>query len=71
MPKLRNLTAKLVIKILEQHGFRLRRTSGSHFIFDHPITKKKVIVPHHTKDLAKGTLLSILKQAGMTKDDLP
>ena len=70
MPKLPNLTSKQIMAILEGKGFRLRRSSGSHFIFDNPETKRKVIVPYHTRDLPKGTLLSILKQAGISKDEL-
>ena len=70
MPKLPVLSSKQTIKILEQNGFHLRRSSGSHFIFYHPETKRKVIVPYHAKDIPKGTLLAILKQAGILKDEL-
>ncbi len=70
MPKLPVLSSKRIIAILEQNGFRLKRSSGSHFIFSNLITGRKAIVPHHTRDLPKGTLLSILKQAGITKDEI-
>jgi len=70
MPKLPVLTAKRLIKILEKLGFRLDHKTGSHFIFYHPLLYKRVTVPVHTKDLPKGTLLSILKQAGIGKDEL-
>jgi len=31
---------------------------------------KKVTLPFHCKDLPKGTILSILKSAGITKNDI-
>lgn len=70
MPKLPCLTSKKVLKLLRQNGFQLDHKTGSHFIFYHPETKKRATVPYHSKDLPKGTLLSILKQAGLSKDDL-
>ena len=70
MPKSPVLTAKKVIAKLIQSGFRLDHSTGSHYIFYHSITKKRVVVPYHTKDLPKGTLLSILKQAGLSKEDI-
>jgi predicted RNA binding protein YcfA (HicA-like mRNA interferase family) len=70
LPKLPSLTPKKVIKILEQHGFQLDHSSGSHLVFYHPEKAKRVTVPFHRKDIPKGTLLAILKQAGIDKDDL-
>jgi predicted RNA binding protein YcfA (HicA-like mRNA interferase family) len=70
MPKLPALTPQKIIRILEQHGFVLDRVKGSHHIYYHPLTKRRAIVPLHTGDLPKGTLLEILKQAGISKDDL-
>ncbi|WP_218837967.1 type II toxin-antitoxin system HicA family toxin [Candidatus Methanoperedens nitratireducens] len=32
--------------------------------------KRKVIVPLHKKDLPKGTLIEILKQAGISREEL-
>jgi len=32
--------------------------------------KKRIIVPVHKKDLPKGTLLEILKQAGINKEEI-
>jgi predicted RNA binding protein YcfA (HicA-like mRNA interferase family) len=70
MPKLPVFTSKNLIKLLEQKGFRLDHATGSHFIFHCQELSKRVVVPCHNKDLPKGTLLSILKQAGINKDDL-
>ncbi|MCK6621943.1 MAG: type II toxin-antitoxin system HicA family toxin [Calditrichaceae bacterium] len=70
MPKLPSLTPEKVIKILEKRGFVLDRTKGSHHIYYHPDTHKRAVVPLHKKDLPKGTLLEILKQAGISKEEL-
>ncbi len=70
MPKLPSLNPQKIIKILEQNGFILDRVKGSHHIFYHPETKRRVVVPLHKKNLPKGTLLEILKQAGISKDIL-
>ncbi len=70
MPKLPTLTPRRIIKILERKGFVLDRVKGSHHIFYHPGTKRRVIVPLHKQDLPKGTLQSILKQADIERDEL-
>jgi predicted RNA binding protein YcfA (HicA-like mRNA interferase family) len=70
MPKTPSLTPQQVIKLLESSGFVLDRSKGSHQIFIHPETRKRVVVPFHRKDLPIGTLLEILRQAGISKDDL-
>jgi predicted RNA binding protein YcfA (HicA-like mRNA interferase family) len=69
MPKLPRLTPQKIIKILESRGFVLDRTKGSHHIFFHPGSKRRAVVPVHRKDLPVGTLIEILKQAGIDRDD--
>jgi len=69
MSSLPSLTPRKVIKALKKKGFVLDRTKGSHKIFYHPETKRRV-VPFHKKDIPKGTLLEILKQAGIDKKEL-
>lgn len=70
MPKLPSFTPEEVIKILEASGFVLDRTKGSHRIYYNPETKRRVTVPVHKRDLPKGTLFEILKQAGISREDL-
>lgn len=70
MSKLPVLTPRKVIKILERRGFLLDRVKGSHHIYLHPETRRRAIVPVHHKDLPVGTLLSILQQAGIDRDEL-
>lgn len=70
MPKLPSLTSKDIIRILEKEGFVLDRIKGSHHIYYHPETRRRAVIPFHKKDLPKGTLLEILRQAGISKEDI-
>ncbi len=70
MPKIPPLTSQKVIRILEKKGFILVRTKGSHRIFRNDQTGKQVTVPIHASDLPQGTLHEILKQAGISRDEL-
>jgi predicted RNA binding protein YcfA (HicA-like mRNA interferase family) len=70
MPKLPSLTSSKVIKILERKGFILDRAKGSHRIYYHPESRRRVVIPYHRKDLPPGTLREILRQAGLNKEEL-
>lgn len=59
-----------LIRILRKHGFEFVRAKGSHQIFKNRASGKMTIVPMHKGDLPKGTLLAILKQAGIDKEEL-
>ena len=59
------MTVKEIIKILKKDGWYEVSQDGSHRQFKHPSKKGKVTVPVHNGDIAKGTLNSILKQAGL------
>jgi predicted RNA binding protein YcfA (HicA-like mRNA interferase family) len=65
-----SLTPKDVVRILKQKGFILDRSRGSHQIWLHPGSRKRAVIPMHNKDIPTGTLFSILKQAGIEKDEL-
>jgi predicted RNA binding protein YcfA (HicA-like mRNA interferase family) len=56
------------IKLVEEDGWYWIRTKGSHRQFKHP-TKPGIvtIAGHPGVDIPKGTLNSILKQAGLKK----
>jgi predicted RNA binding protein YcfA (HicA-like mRNA interferase family) len=65
LPKLPSLTPKKVIKILMENGFVLDHSSGSPMVFYNSGTRKRIVVPVHRRDIPKGTLHAILKQAGI------
>jgi len=70
MSKLPVLTAKKLISIIQKLNFTLDHKTGSHFIFYNTENKRRITIPYHAKDLPRGTLLSILKQIDITKEEL-
>jgi predicted RNA binding protein YcfA (HicA-like mRNA interferase family) len=70
MVKLPAVKPRQVVRFLKQNGFVLDHTSGSHFIFYHPPSHRRAVVPSHNRDLPKGTLMSLLKEAGFTREEL-
>lgn len=59
------MSSRELIKLLQADGWRLRRTRGSHHQFDHPTKLGTVTVPHPKKDLGKGLVQAIRRQAGL------
>jgi predicted RNA binding protein YcfA (HicA-like mRNA interferase family) len=70
MPKLPAVKPRQVIRFLEQQGFVLDHTSGSHFIFYHPVSRRRAVVPRHNRDLPKGTLMSLLRESGFSREEM-
>ncbi len=59
-----------LIRLLEQDGWRLVSTKGSHKQFKHAIkTGRVTIAGKGSDDIAPGTLNSVLKQAKSKKDE--
>ncbi|HLC75369.1 MAG TPA: type II toxin-antitoxin system HicA family toxin [Candidatus Nanoarchaeia archaeon] len=73
MPKLPFLTGREVIRVLNSSGFSIRNQTGSHVQLvgiDNGGKKHLVTVPDHgNKEIPIGTLLSIIRQSGMTRDE--
>jgi predicted RNA binding protein YcfA (HicA-like mRNA interferase family) len=69
MGKLRVLSGRQVCRILGKHGFKKVRQRGDHIIMQRagPPTCT-VPVPDH-KELATGTLLSIIRQSGLPRSE--
>ena len=67
MPSLPRVSGADTVRALEKLGFRRVRQRGSHVVLrrDDAVT----VVPLHRRDLAIGTLHSILQQAGVTADE--
>ncbi|MBI4272908.1 type II toxin-antitoxin system HicA family toxin [Candidatus Uhrbacteria bacterium] len=64
------ITARKLIPILQRMGFVIVRQRGSHIHLLHGINKNiKITVPMHSRDLAKPTIVSILKQAGISIEE--
>ena len=69
MAKLPATSARKVISALLRLGFRVVRQRGSHVILINDATKREVVVPMH-QELGRGTLRSVVKQAGISVDEL-
>lgn len=66
-----DFSPKKIIYLLEQKGYILKRVSGSHHIYFNNEIKKTVVVPvHGNKDIPKGTFMTIIKQTGISKEEI-
>ena len=63
-----SISSKAIIKRIEEDGWFLVRSEGSHHHFRHNSKKGTVTVPHPKKDLPLKTAKSILKQAGLDEE---
>jgi len=70
MPKLPTISSQKLAKALEKAGFELIRVRGSHHYYYNSQTDKVAVVPFHSKDLRKGTLSAILKDADVSVEEL-
>lgn len=59
------MNSRELIRLLEAEGWRLVRVRGSHHQYSHPTKPGSVTVPHPRKDLGKGLVAAILRQAGL------
>jgi len=69
MPKLPVVTAKQLIKILEDLEFVETRQKGSHKFFKHS-DGRVTSIPFHSGDLGKGLLRKILNQIKISPEEL-
>lgn len=71
MPKPPRLSGEETVRRLERLGFRRVRQRGSHVVMKKSAPGGDVgcVVPLH-KELAEGTLRGILRQAGLSVDEL-
>lgn len=67
MAKLPVISGEELIKALQKAGFEVVRQKGSHVSLRKG--KYETVVPLH-HELARGTLLGILKQCGLSREDL-
>lgn len=59
------MTFREVEKLLISNGWYHTHTNGSHYIYKSEEKEGSIVVPRHKGDIPKGTLNSILKQAGI------
>jgi predicted RNA binding protein YcfA (HicA-like mRNA interferase family) len=54
------------VKAFARLGYAVDHQTGSHIILRHP-NRRRLTIPNH-RELAKGTLRSLIREAGITKD---
>ncbi len=64
------VNAKQLIKALEMKGFIFKRQSGSHAIFANEEGIKVTVPIHGKKDIGKGLLKQIMKDALLSNIDI-
>jgi len=70
MSKLPRVTGNEMVRALQRAGFVEDRQKGSHLTLLHPETRLRTVVPIRGRALGPGLTHSILKQAGLTAEDL-
>lgn len=69
MPKLPVLSYPEAIKALKKTGYNIDHQTGSHIILRQDKEPyRRLTIPNH-KEISKGTINSIIRQAGLTKDE--
>ena len=68
MSALPRISGRDCVKALLKIGFEFKRQDGSHIILRHQNPFYQVVVPDH-KELDRGTLRSIIRQAGISIDE--
>ncbi len=68
MPPLKRVSGEQAIRALEQLGFERIRQRGSHVVLKRDSSQTGCVVPLH-RELAVGTLRSILRQADVSVEE--
>ena len=68
MSKLPVISGRDCVKALEKAGFHFQRQKGSHISMVREEPFAQVVVPDH-KELDRGTLRAIIRQAGLNVED--
>jgi predicted RNA binding protein YcfA (HicA-like mRNA interferase family) len=65
MPQLPVMSGREVVRAFETHGWEIARQRGSHIIMVKGGQNVTLSIPDH-KEVAKGTLRSLIRSAGLT-----
>ena len=69
MPKLPIISGKDLVKAFAKIGYEVDHQTGSHIILRHNIPPhRRLTIPNH-KEIAKGTLRAIIRQAGLSREE--
>ena len=69
MPKLPVISGKELVKLFSKLGYYPDHQTGSHIILrETKEPHRRLTIPNH-REIAKGTLLAIIRQAGLTREE--
>lgn len=68
MSKLPSISGQECVSALSKAGFQFKRQEGSHIVLRRDMPFAQVVVPNH-KELDRGTLRAILRQADIEVDE--
>jgi predicted RNA binding protein YcfA (HicA-like mRNA interferase family) len=55
-----------LVELLEQHDWLEVRKGGNHMVYGHPDRQNRLVIPYHSRrEVKKGLLHAILKEAGL------
>ena len=70
MGRLSGFNYREVTRRLRTFGYAFDRPGpGSHEIWRHRMSGRKVTIPHHARDMAEGTLRAILREADIKVEE--
>lgn len=69
MPKIPSLKPKEVVKKLKRLGFIKHHQIGSHLVMKNQQNETRAVIPMHLRDIKKGTLSAILREADIDRDE--
>jgi predicted RNA binding protein YcfA (HicA-like mRNA interferase family) len=68
---MKSVSGKTLCKVVERKGWELKRITGSHHIYTKVGFDSILSIPvHGSRDLPTGLLRKLLKDAGLTEQDL-
>lgn len=60
---------KEVVSVLQKLGFLKKRQTGNHLVMFNPKSQVVISVPMHTKDVKKGLMKGIIKNANSSEKE--
>ena len=57
-----------MVRAFQRAGFQVDHQTGSHLILRHPETRRKVSIPQHNRDLRRGLMMALIREAGLTPE---
>ena len=67
MSRLPACSGQDAVRVFHKLGYQVDHQTGSHIILRHP-QMRRLTVPNH-RELAKGTLRALIREAGITKEE--